>query len=115
MNGADPILRLVGVTKSFGDHCVLDGIDLDVFPHDVVAIIGRSGSGKSTLLKCINFLEPYDGGSVFFNGELVGYCERDGKRQLAKELLDSRAAQAVRDGLPELQSLPAQDGNRERH
>ncbi len=85
MNGADPILKLVGVTKSFGDHCVLDGINLDVFPHDVVAIIGRSGSGKSTLLKCINFLEPYDGGSVFFNNELVGYCERDGERRLAKD------------------------------
>jgi polar amino acid transport system ATP-binding protein len=81
----DPILKLTGVTKSFGDQRVLDGIDLEVFPHDVVAIIGRSGSGKSTLLKCINFLEPYDGGSIVFNGELIGYCERNGKRRLAKD------------------------------
>jgi len=80
-----PILRLAGVTKSFGDHRVLDGIDLDVFQHDVVAIIGRSGSGKSTLLKCINFLEPYDGGDVRFNGELVGYSEAGGRRKLAKD------------------------------
>jgi polar amino acid transport system ATP-binding protein len=50
-----------------------------------VAIIGRSGSGKSTLLKCINFLEPYDGGEIRFNGELVGYTESDGKRKLAKD------------------------------
>ena len=85
MTDASPILRLIGVTKSFGDHRVLDGIDFDVFPHDVVAIIGRSGSGKSTLLKCINFLEPYDGGEIRFNGELVGYTESDGKRKLAKD------------------------------
>jgi polar amino acid transport system ATP-binding protein len=85
MSDKAPILQLAGVTKSFGAHRVLDGIDLDVFPHDVVAIIGRSGSGKSTLLKCVNFLEPYDGGSIRFNGELVGYTEKDGKRQLAKD------------------------------
>jgi polar amino acid transport system ATP-binding protein len=80
-----PILQLVGVTKSFGRNRVLDGVDLDVASHDVVAVIGRSGSGKSTLLKCINFLEPYDDGKILFNGELVGYCERNGKRHLAKE------------------------------
>jgi polar amino acid transport system ATP-binding protein len=80
-----PILKLAAITKSFGDHRVLDGIDLDVFPHDVVAIIGRSGSGKSTLLKCINFLEPYDSGRILFNGELVGYSERNGKRKLARD------------------------------
>jgi polar amino acid transport system ATP-binding protein len=83
--GPAPILKLVSVTKSFDGHRVLNGIDLEVFPHDVVAIIGRSGSGKSTLLKCINFLEPYDGGSVLFNGELVGYCDRNGRRTLAKD------------------------------
>ena len=80
-----PILQLVGVTKSFGKNRVLDGVDLDVASHDVVAVIGRSGSGKSTLLKCINFLEPYDDGKILFNGELVGYCEDGGKRRLAKE------------------------------
>ena len=81
------ILQLEGVTKSFGKNLVLNGVDLDVASHDVVAVIGRSGSGKSTLLKCINFLEPYDGGSIYFSGELVGYREEKGKRFLAKELV----------------------------
>jgi polar amino acid transport system ATP-binding protein len=80
-----PILQMIGVTKSFGHNRVLDGIDLEVATHDVVAIIGRSGSGKSTLLKCTNFLEPYDDGKILFNGEIVGYCEKNGKRQLAKD------------------------------
>jgi polar amino acid transport system ATP-binding protein len=67
------ILQLHAVAKSFGGLQVLDGINLSVSPHDVVAIIGPSGSGKSTLLKCINFLEPYDSGEIIFEGALVGY------------------------------------------
>jgi polar amino acid transport system ATP-binding protein len=81
------LLKLSGVTKSFGHNRVLDGIDLEVATHDVVAIIGRSGSGKSTLLKCINFLEPYEGGSIFFDQKLVGYREVNGKRRLQKDVV----------------------------
>jgi polar amino acid transport system ATP-binding protein len=79
------ILQIVGVTKNFGKNRVLDGIDLEVATHDVVAIIGRSGSGKSTLLKCINFLEPYDDGTILFRNQMVGYCEVNGRRRLAKD------------------------------
>jgi ABC-type transport system involved in cytochrome bd biosynthesis fused ATPase/permease subunit len=43
-------LELHGVSKSFGDHAVLKGIDLEVGEHEVVCVIGASGSGKSTLL-----------------------------------------------------------------
>jgi polar amino acid transport system ATP-binding protein len=79
------ILQIRDLSKSFGKNLVLAGIDLDIAAHDVVAIIGPSGSGKSTLLKCINFLEPYDGGRVLFDGQLVGYREVSGKRRLAKD------------------------------
>ena len=64
-----------GVTKSFGAHEVLKGIDLDVKRGEVVAVIGPSGSGKTTLLRCINFLEAYDGGSIEVDGVEVGYRE----------------------------------------
>src|SRR5436305_740676 len=80
-----PILQLIGVSKSFGKNRVLDSVSLDVAQHDVIAIIGPSGSGKSTLLKCVNFLEPYDGGTILFNGEIVGYREVRGRRRLAKD------------------------------
>jgi polar amino acid transport system ATP-binding protein len=83
--GAPAILELKGVTKSFGKNRVLNGIDLDVATHDVVAIIGPSGSGKSTLLKCINFLESYDEGAILFNGALIGYREVNGRRRPAKD------------------------------
>ncbi|KAA5613535.1 amino acid ABC transporter ATP-binding protein [Rhodovastum atsumiense] len=79
------MLELRGVSKSYGPHQVLAGVDLAVAPHEVVAIIGPSGSGKSTLLKCINFLEPYDAGEIVFDGALVGYAERRGRRVRAPD------------------------------
>ena len=63
------LLRLEGVTKSFGDVLVLDGIDLAVAEHEVVCLIGASGSGKSTLLRCVNLLEQLDHGRIFLGGE----------------------------------------------
>ena len=62
-------LVVEGLSKSFGRHLVLRGIDLTVGEHDVVALIGASGSGKSTLLRCINLLEPIDAGRIFLGGE----------------------------------------------
>jgi polar amino acid transport system ATP-binding protein len=66
-----PVLRLEAVRKSFGDNLVLDGIDLDVTPGEVLVIIGPSGSGKSTLLRCVNLLEPIQAGRIFFEGEEI--------------------------------------------
>ncbi len=71
-SAADGIaLRLEGVRKSFGKLEVLRGIDLTVGDHEVVCLIGASGSGKSTLLRCINLLEPVDGGRIFVHGEEI--------------------------------------------
>jgi ABC-type polar amino acid transport system ATPase subunit len=68
-NGA--VIRLQEVRKSFGDNLVLDGIDLDVHPGEVLVVIGPSGSGKSTLLRCVNLLEPLDSGRIYFEGEEI--------------------------------------------
>ena len=59
------------LSKSFGRHEVLRGIDLTVAEHEVVALIGASGSGKSTLLRCVNLLEPIDAGRIFLDGEEI--------------------------------------------
>ncbi|MBK5231582.1 MAG: amino acid ABC transporter ATP-binding protein [Thermoleophilia bacterium] len=66
-----PVLELTGVTKSFGDRMVLDGIDLAVNEHEAVALIGASGSGKSTLLRCVDLLVEIDDGDVFLDGEVI--------------------------------------------
>jgi polar amino acid transport system ATP-binding protein len=64
-------LRLEVVRKSFGEHEVLRGIDLELADHEVVCLIGASGSGKSTLLRCINLLEPLDSGRILLGGEEI--------------------------------------------
>lgn len=61
-------IRISGLSKSYGDRPVLDGIDLAVAPHEVVSLIGASGSGKSTLLRCINGLTEFEAGSVELDG-----------------------------------------------
>ena len=68
---AEPVVRLEGVHKSFGDNHVLRGIDLEVASGEVLTIIGPSGSGKSTLLRCVNLLEPLQSGRIFFEGEEI--------------------------------------------
>jgi polar amino acid transport system ATP-binding protein len=65
------VLELRGVTKSYGDHQVLRGIDLELHEHQAVALIGGSGSGKSTMLRCIDLLEDIDDGDVFLDGEVI--------------------------------------------
>jgi polar amino acid transport system ATP-binding protein len=64
-------VRLEGVRKSFGEHEVLRGIDLELADHEVVCLIGASGSGKSTLLRCVNLLEPLNAGRIFLGGEEI--------------------------------------------
>jgi len=64
----EPVVKVSELRKSFGDHEVLKGIDLDVNRGEVVVIFGRSGSGKSTLLRCINFLEEPTSGTIEVGG-----------------------------------------------
>jgi ABC-type polar amino acid transport system ATPase subunit len=62
----EPIVRLEGIHKWFGTLHVLRGVDLEVFPKEVLLVIGPSGSGKSTLLRTINMLEEPTEGKVWF-------------------------------------------------
>ena len=68
---SDALLRVRGLRKAFGDHVVLDGLDLDVAPHECLVLIGASGSGKSTLLRCVDLLETVDDGVVELEGRDV--------------------------------------------
>ncbi len=61
-------VELKSVTKRYGSNTVLQDVDLQVERGEIIAIIGRSGSGKSTLLRCINGLEPVQGGEVWVDG-----------------------------------------------
>jgi polar amino acid transport system ATP-binding protein len=76
---AAPMVRCVGVHKSFGKLEVLRGVDLEVGRGETVVLLGPSGSGKSTLLRCINHLEKLDGGRIYVDGQLIGYREVNGR------------------------------------
>ena len=73
-------LAIEGLHKSFDKLEVLRGIDLDVAEHEVVCLIGASGSGKSTLLRCVNLLEPIDGGRIVVAGVEITAREVDVNR-----------------------------------
>ncbi|MFF9076750.1 amino acid ABC transporter ATP-binding protein [Streptomyces sp. NPDC014872] len=64
-------VALEQVTKKYGATTVLDRVDLAVDRNEVVTLIGASGSGKSTLLRCVNGLEPIQGGRISLNGDVV--------------------------------------------
>jgi polar amino acid transport system ATP-binding protein len=91
-------LEIRSLVKSFGTQTVLHGIDLDVATGDVVVVVGPSGSGKSTLLNCINFLEPFQEGSVRVGGQWVGYK------------IDAETGRRVRQPEIELNALRARIG-----
>ncbi|MDY7563263.1 amino acid ABC transporter permease/ATP-binding protein [Pseudomonas sp. 10B1] len=67
--GAAPALQLNNIHKSYGQHDVLQGIDLDVRAGQVISIIGPSGSGKTSLIRTINGLESIDQGEIILFGE----------------------------------------------
>jgi polar amino acid transport system ATP-binding protein len=66
MSQGQPIVRVEGLQKSFGDLEVLKSVDMTVHKGEVVVILGPSGSGKSTLLRCVNRLEQPTGGHIWF-------------------------------------------------
>ena len=64
----EPIIQIIDLHKRFGHVHAVRGVSMEVYPAEVVVIIGPSGSGKSTLLRCINRLEMPDSGTVIVDG-----------------------------------------------
>ena len=61
----DPAIRIVGLSKRFGDRIVLDDVSFDEAAGEVVAILGASGAGKTTLFRCLTRLASSDDGQIF--------------------------------------------------
>ncbi|EHK66735.1 amino acid ABC transporter ATP-binding protein [Achromobacter arsenitoxydans] len=71
------MIKIENLSKSYGSHRVLDGINAEINQGEVVCLIGPSGSGKSTLLRCINGLERYEGGRITVDGVTVDARRKD--------------------------------------
>ncbi len=78
------IISIKNLKKSFGEHEVLKGVDLDVKKGEVVSVIGASGSGKSTMLRCINLLETPSDGEILYNGRNIQSADFDVAEYRAK-------------------------------
>jgi AI-2 transport system ATP-binding protein len=70
-----PILSVRELYKSFGGNRVLCGINLDVYPGEVLALIGGNGAGKSTLVKAVMGIHKPDGGQIFIGGEALEFSK----------------------------------------
>ena len=84
--GTEAIVKISGLRKRFGDNEVLKGIDLEVQPGEVIAIIGKSGSGKSTLLRCINGLEVFQEGALAVDGQALKHGDAKAMRALRQHV-----------------------------
>lgn len=73
----EPLLQIDHLTKAYGQNTILKDVSFSVGQGEVVVIIGPSGCGKSTLLRCINALEPIQGGQVRLNGQVIGQGAED--------------------------------------
>ncbi len=78
---AETLLQVKNLVKEYGGTRILDGVNLDIAQGEVVVVVGPSGCGKSTLLRCINALEPIQGGQVLLEGKVVGKDHLEELRQ----------------------------------
>jgi ABC-type sugar transport system ATPase subunit len=70
-NGAEPLLKMRGIVKTFGPVQALTDVDLDLRAGEVTALVGDNGAGKSVLVKCIAGIHSPDHGQIFWEGEPV--------------------------------------------
>lgn len=69
ISNGGPVIKMVNVTKSFGELVVLRNINVEIKKGEVLVVLGPSGSGKSTLIRCINRLEKIDEGKILLDGK----------------------------------------------
>lgn len=94
----DPVLSARKLVMTFGRVVGLDGVDLDLYPGEVLAVIGDNGAGKSTLIKCLTGAYVPDSGEILMNGQPVHF----------KKPQDARAA-GIETVYQQLAVIPALD------
>lgn len=69
MNNGTPLVEMRDISISFGGIKAVDKVSIDLYPGEVVGLLGHNGAGKSTLIKCLSGAYGMDSGEIFINGE----------------------------------------------
>lgn len=72
-----PRLKVRNLHKRYDERAILNGVDLEIYPGQIVALLGSSGSGKSTLLKCVNLLEEISDGQIWLEEQEISVAGVD--------------------------------------
>lgn len=81
-----PIITIENLHKSFGDNCVLDGFNMNLYEGENLVIMGKSGSGKSVMIKCLIGLEEPDSGTITVMGKNINQLEQAELDELRTEI-----------------------------
>lgn len=84
---AEPILSIRKMTKRFGGLVAVNEVSCDVYPGEVVGLLGDNGAGKSTLIKCISGVYQADEGEIYFEGRLSNFGRPIDARQQGIETI----------------------------
>ena len=84
--GEHPMVRIEHLNKAFDDNVVLRDINLNVWPGEIVVVLGPSGSGKSTMLRCINLLETPTAGHILVNDQEITDASKTNVHKLREKL-----------------------------
>jgi len=82
----EPLVRMVGICKSFGTVQAVKDVDFEVYPNEIVGLVGDNGAGKSTLIKILCGIYPPDKGEIYFEGRRVRFRSAKEPRELGIEV-----------------------------
>lgn len=105
MDAPDLLLKAQGLRKSFGDHVVLAGADLEVPRGSVVTVLGRSGTGKSVFLKCLAGILAPDAGHVSFEGQILAHDQTESRAKFRRRCGFLFQSNALFDSLTALENV----------
>jgi len=91
-DGRTPVLQGKGLIKTFGRVIGLDGVDIELYPGEVLAVIGDNGAGKSTLIKCLSGAYTLDGGELSIDGRPVNFRRVQDARDVGIETVYQQLA-----------------------
>jgi len=80
-----PVLEAKNLVKTYGRVIAIDGADLQLFPGEILAVVGDNGAGKSTMIKCLSGAEMPDGGSMELDGVPITFKRQKDSRDAGIE------------------------------